>query len=589
MKKLLLLTTIILVSITVESYGQVYTDQWRFGFGAMYPRLIGTDAGGKEFNYGGGLSIQLDLSEHAGLRLKPFYTHLESQSTKKSTSDLIGTGFALNYYFIPGYAVTPYLTLGFSGFLQQIKNATDGKDEGVLDYTTDLGFGLVFKDLLGKNWDLNAEISYHSVTNDRLDGTNGLIGGMLGGRRDSYMNFGLGVLYNFGFGPKSKYFAETDPKDKTAPMVERYPVYKNSWLFGFGFAYPRFAGTDELGQEFGYGGYVEISKKFNEYVTMRLKPSYIHMPGSNKGQSTDMVNGQVDILYKFIPNEPVSPYIGMGGSAYMYSVNKPASTSIKDGAWQFDYGFNLILGADWKLFSEGYSITTEVGYMTVSHDRLDGLINMSSPVGGFLGGPYDSYMTFSLGLNMYLDRGDKADAPLLYGGIIEQKDKDKDPKKDDPGKNDTKYEPVDYAKIEEIVKKYQTDPIDYNKIEDIIKQYSGKDQTQSWVLYGVNFDFSSAKLRPESYPILNHAAQILLANPGLLIEIGGHTDAVGDDNSNLSLSQNRAESVRSYLIEKGVEASRLTARGYGSTVPVADNGTAEGRAMNRRVEFKVLN
>ncbi|GAB1349592.1 hypothetical protein MASR1M107_18060 [Ignavibacteriales bacterium] len=152
-----------------------------------------------------------------------------------------------------------------------------------------------------------------------------------------------------------------------------------------------------------------------------------------------------------------------------------------------------------------------------------------------------------------------------------------------------KYEPVDYAKIEEIVKKYQTDPIDYNKIEDIIKQYSGKDQTQSWVLYGVNFDFSSAKLRPESYPILNHAAQILLSNPGLIIEIGGHTDAVGNEATNSVLSQNRAESVRSYLIEKGVEASRLTAKGYGSSVPVADNGTAEGRAMNRRVEFKVLN
>ncbi len=589
MKKLLLLSTVILVSLTFESFGQVYTDQWRFGFGAAYPRLIGTDAGGKEFNYGGGLSLQFDMSEHAGLRFKPFYSHLESQSTKKSTSDLIGAGFALNYYFIPGYAVTPYLTLGFSGFLQQIKNATDGKDEGVIDYSTDLGFGLVFKDLIAKNWDLNAEISYHSVTNDRLDGTNGLLGGMLGGRRDSYMNFGLGVLYNFGFGPKSKYFAGSDPKDKTAPAIERYPVYKNSWKYGFGFNYPRFAGTDELGKEFGYGGYFEIAKKFNEYVTMRFKPSYNHMPGSNSGQSTDMVNGQIDVLYKFLPNEPVTPYIGMGGSAYAYAVNKPTSTSIKDGVWQFDYGFNLILGADWKLFAESYSITTEVGYMTVSHDRLDGLINMSSPVGGFLGGPYDSYMTFSIGINAYLSRGDKADLPDFYTGLKDQKDKDIDPKKDDPGKNDPKYEPVDYAKIEEIVKKYQTDPIDYNKIEDIIKQYSGKDQTQSWVLYGVNFDFSSAKLRPESYPILNHAAQILLSNPGLIIEIGGHTDAVGNEATNSVLSQNRAESVRSYLIEKGVEASRLTAKGYGSSVPVADNGTAEGRAMNRRVEFKVLN
>ncbi len=587
MKKLLLGTTLLFLLGSLNLSAQVYTDQWRFGLGLGYPRLVGTDAGGAEFNVGGYASIQLDMSEHVGLRLKPFYTHLESQSAKKSTSDLIGAGFALNYYFIPGYSVTPYLTLGFSGFLQQIKNATDGKDEGVLDYSTDLGFGIVFKDLISKSWDLNAEISYHSVTNDRLDGTNGPIGGMLGGRRDSYMNFQLGVLYNFGFGPKSKYYPGADPKDKTAPLIERYPVYKNSWKYGFGFNYPRFAGTDDLGKEFGYGGYFELSKNFNEYVTMRFKPSYMHMPGSNTGQSTDMVNGQIDVLYKFLPNEPVSPYIGLGGSAYMYAVNKPTSVSMKDGKWQFDYGFNLILGADWKLFDEGYSIITEVGYLTASHDRLDGIIDMSSPLGGFLGGPYDSYMTFSVGVNMYIDRGDKADGPTIFDGVKDDgKTKDKEPNKDDP---QVKYDPVDYAKIEEIVKKYQSDPIDYNKIEDMIKQYSGKDQSQSWVLYGVNFDFAKADLRPESYPILNHASQILLANPGMRIEVGGHTDAVGNDVSNLILSEKRAQAVMNFLIEKGVDSSRLTSRGYGSSSPVADNGTAEGRAMNRRVEFKVLN
>ncbi|GAB1349591.1 hypothetical protein MASR1M107_18050 [Ignavibacteriales bacterium] len=67
--------------------------------------------------------------------------------------------------------------------------------------------------------------------------------------------------------------------------------------------------------------------------------------------------------------------------------------------------------------------------MTVSHDRLDGLINMSSPVGGFLGGPYDSYMTFSIGINAYLSRGDKADLPDFYTGLKDQKDKDIDPKR----------------------------------------------------------------------------------------------------------------------------------------------------------------
>ncbi|MBK7265273.1 MAG: OmpA family protein [Ignavibacteriales bacterium] len=587
MKKLLLGTTLLFLLGSLNLSAQVYTDQWRFGLGVGYPRLVGTDAGGAEFNVGGYASIQLDLSEHVGLRMKPFYTHLESQSAMKSTTDLFGAGFTLNYYFVPEQTFSPYLSLGFAGFLQQINKPVDGKEELIPEYSTDLGFGFVVKNLIAKNWDLNAEITYHSVTNDRLDGTNGPIGGMLGGRRDSYMNVQLGVLYNFGFGPTSKYFAGYDPKDKELPLIERYPVYKNSWKWGVGLIYPRFAGTDELGKEGGFGGYLEIGKVFNEYVTMRFKPSFIQMKGSAKDQSTQMINGQIDVLYKFLPYEPVSPYIGMGGSAYMYAVNKPTTTSIKDGEWQFDYGFNLLLGADWKLFHESYSITTEVAYNTVSHDRLDGNIAMSSPVGGFLGGPYDSYMTFSVGLNMYLDRGDKADGPTLYGGVKDDgKAKDKDPKKDDP---QVKYDPVDYAKIEEIVKKYQSDPVDYNKIEDMIKQYSGKDQTQSWVLYGVNFDFAKADLRPESYPILNHASQILLANPGMRIEVGGHTDAVGNDASNISLSEKRAQAVMNFLIEKGVDSSRLTARGYGSSSPVADNGTAEGRAMNRRVEFKVLN
>lgn len=599
MKRLLFLLSVSFLMLSFETFSQVYTDQWRFGLGATYPRLIGTDAGGKEFNISGYASLQLDMSEHVGLRVKPFYTHLESQSAKKSTSDLFGLGFALNYYFIPEYSVVPYLSFGLAGFAQKMNDPVDGKAETVLDYSTDLGFGLVFKNLIADNWDLNAEISYHSMTNDRLDGTNGLIGGMLGGRRDSYMNFGLGVLYNFGFGPKSKFFPGADLKDKTPALIDRYPVYANSWEYGFGFLYPRFAGTDELGQEFGYGGYAYISKKFNEYTSIRLKPSYAHMPGSQKGQSTDMINGQIDVLYKFLPYEPVTPYIGLGGSLYGYAVNKPTTLSIKDGEWQLDYGFNLILGADWKLFDESWSLTTEVAYNTVSHDRLDGLIDMSSPVGGFLGGPYDSYMTFSAGFNLYLDRGDKATGIPVYDGLKiakdqdlvskddKGKDKDKDPAKDD--KPSGNYEPVDYAKIEEIVKKYQSDPIDYNKIEDMIQKYSGKDQTRSWVLYGVNFDFNSAKLRPESYPILNHAAQILVSNPGMMIEIGGHTDAVGSESNNQPLSERRAEAVKTYLIERGVDGARLTTRGYGSSVPVADNGTAEGRAMNRRVEFKVLN
>jgi outer membrane protein OmpA-like peptidoglycan-associated protein len=76
-------------------------------------------------------------------------------------------------------------------------------------------------------------------------------------------------------------------------------------------------------------------------------------------------------------------------------------------------------------------------------------------------------------------------------------------------------------------------------------------------------------------------------NPSYLLGIEGHTDNTGDKTKNLTLSQKRADAVKNYLVKKGIDASRLTAKGFGDTVPVADNKTADGRAKNRRVEFKV--
>ena len=71
------------------------------------------------------------------------------------------------------------------------------------------------------------------------------------------------------------------------------------------------------------------------------------------------------------------------------------------------------------------------------------------------------------------------------------------------------------------------------------------------------------------------------------VEVGGHTDSQGNDNFNLKLSQNRANSVRAYLIKQGVAPDRMTAKGYGENVMIADNRTADGRAQNRRVEFVI--
>lgn len=104
---------------------------------------------------------------------------------------------------------------------------------------------------------------------------------------------------------------------------------------------------------------------------------------------------------------------------------------------------------------------------------------------------------------------------------------------------------------------------------------------------GVFFETGKDVIKKESFDDLNVLVGILQAEKDLKVSIEGHTDDVGDPVKNEQLSQRRTESVKNYLISKGIDASRLTATGYGSTKPVADNKTPQGRAKNRRVEFKL--
>ncbi|MDB5035793.1 MAG: von Willebrand factor type domain protein [Chlorobi bacterium] len=102
------------------------------------------------------------------------------------------------------------------------------------------------------------------------------------------------------------------------------------------------------------------------------------------------------------------------------------------------------------------------------------------------------------------------------------------------------------------------------------------------------FDFGKADLKPESFAEIDRLAALLNEYPRINVEIGAHTDAVGSDRDNQTLSQSRARSVVDYLIRKGIDESRLHAKGYGESVPVASNDNDEGRALNRRVEFKLV-
>jgi len=106
-------------------------------------------------------------------------------------------------------------------------------------------------------------------------------------------------------------------------------------------------------------------------------------------------------------------------------------------------------------------------------------------------------------------------------------------------------------------------------------------------LQGVNFATDSADLVPESDFVLNYAVDTLKKYPQMVIEVRGHTDSRGSKQHNLILSQHRAESVMNYLKNHGV-TNTLTAKGFGDSLPIADNKTEEGRLENRRVSLKIV-
>ena len=356
---------------------------------------------------------------------------------------------------------------------------------------------------------------------------------------------------------------------------------KDSYSFGFGFSYPKYLNTNWGDyREGASGGYLYIQRNFSEHVGIRLDGFYHHLRGwygpvskDDVSHATivgnDQIGANISMVYYFVPCEPISPYMTVGlGGFWRKLTNAPA---VQDNTSDFDYQFTVGIGLEAKI-GQNWKLQPEFSVSTVGNRHFDG--DYTNIPGGVLGGQQKAYAMLSLGLSYYFGYGEKSHLCDLYEGLGQ----------------------VDYGKIEEIVKKYQTEPttIDYARIEDIVKKYKPSDVSaqnqvpENWVLVGVNFDEGSAKLKSESMPILYNAAQILLTNPNVKVEIQGHTNNIGGEKFNQRLSLKRAEAVKNFLIAKGVAADRLTTVGYGKTKPIMDNKTAQGRELNRRIEFKVL-
>lgn len=134
--------------------------------------------------------------------------------------------------------------------------------------------------------------------------------------------------------------------------------------------------------------------------------------------------------------------------------------------------------------------------------------------------------------------------------------------------------------------------VDEQSKKDVIKQFLDTTtifKTEAIELPNVQFYSNSSKLLPYSISSIQQLADYLLSHPNIHAVIEGHTDNIGDPSANLNLSKDRAETVRQVLISLGVESNRIEAKGYGKNHPRADNNTLEGRALNRRVEVRLIN
>ncbi len=349
-------------------------------------------------------------------------------------------------------------------------------------------------------------------------------------------------------------------------------AFQDSWGFGFGVTYPKFLSTNSKPGDLNRGVGLSLQRNFSENVALRLFGNYDYLEGKTPdhiNMYTNIVNGYLDLLYYLAPCSPVNPYFGWGvGAAYF----KPVwyKSQIKP---MFASQFNMLLGSDWKI-SESWKFNTELG-LHLFDGELDGSFTPSRQ--GIFSSSMDAYFAFNLGLVYYFSKGPKSKYCDLYNGITAQV----------PKENYPSLKQIDSLIIAHIPKEVVKQVVVEKRVEVPVTK-PVVEKKKSWVVHGIYFRSNSSDLMPQSYPILLQEKQNLLDNPDMKVEIQGYTDNIGKDAINKKLSLDRANAVRNYLIRNGIDPDRLTAIGFGKANPVADNRTEQGRAENRRIEFKVI-
>jgi OOP family OmpA-OmpF porin len=348
--------------------------------------------------------------------------------------------------------------------------------------------------------------------------------------------------------------------------VSQAQIATDSWAFGFGVSYPRFSSVNIQPLNKDIGGFLSLQRNFSENVGLRFKVGYSELEGQWINpynvpilESTDLLNGDLDVLYYFAPCSSLSPYLFAGGEVGLRMLHNNQTTYLDQN--ETSTGLNIGAGVELKV-SSNLKIIAEYGYHQTFNSELDGTIAPEEVNGK------DAYMTVNLGLQFYFAKGNPSKICEPCQGITAA----------------------------------ANDMTDYNKIEDMIIKHIPKEVVKEVVVYkniisvsddklvlvGVNFAFDKADLLPDSYPVLDDAVKLLNDKSGVNVEIEGYCDYIGTVDYNQKLSEERAQTVKNYLVSKGIAKNRLTTVGYGKSNPIADNKTDEGRAMNRRIVFRII-
>ncbi len=337
-------------------------------------------------------------------------------------------------------------------------------------------------------------------------------------------------------------------------LIKRLSSNRNESLGSF---------SEETSEAYLFGNYLSNSKNGDIYMS-RKKDNGWEKPALVSGINTDKVEIQPYVLndVMFFASNREDGY----GMLDLYVSEKI------DGAWTKPENLGPVINTD------NYE---ETPFLDWDGETLYFASNGHPGLGGF-----DIFKSTKIG-DSWQDWSEPENLGLVVNSV-----------KDERFYYNSPYELVAYIASNRFsgnghddIYKLNITPLPEEEVAEIIEEEPIQIFEEEAVIYELDnifFDFDSADLTKESFPALDYLLEILLANPNEVVEISGHTDNVGSSEYNLGLSERRAQAVVNYLVGKGIPPENLLSKGYGEEFPITSNETEENRAINRRVEMKLV-